>query len=184
MRTDINDWRGEPRSPFITSASKEIAMKRFRNSFLAQALTVLLALVFTLPAPQVKASALPASTPAFSMGFAPAASKTYRTAFASAARTTTANSEAFDVGDSTNLVAYLSVTAASGTTPTLDVKFQDSPDGGTTWFDIAGLAFTQATGATSEVKVATRVYSKTVRCVATIAGTTPSFTFSVRFFFS
>jgi hypothetical protein len=168
-------------------------MKRFRSSILAQALTILLALVFAVPAPQVQASAVaPASEsgftltadPGFYVGFAPAASKTYRTAFASAARTATANSDAFDVGDSTSLVAYLSVTAASGTSPTLDVKFQDSPDGGTTWFDIAGLAFTQATGATAEVKVATRVYSKTVRCVATIAGTTPSFTFSVRFFFS
>lgn len=102
--------------------------------------------------------------------------------FASAARTATATSSSFNVADSDVLVAYLSVTANSGTTPTLDVKFQDSPDGGTTWFDIAGAAFTQVTTSNgTQVVSATRKFSKLVRCVATIGGTTPSYTFSVMF---
>jgi hypothetical protein len=101
--------------------------------------------------------------------------------FASAARTATATSSVYDVGNVDNLISYLSVTAASGTSPTLDVKAQDSPDGGTTWFDIAGTSHTQATGATSEVKSATRKFAPSIRFVATIAGTSPSFTFSLTF---
>ena len=102
--------------------------------------------------------------------------------FASAARTSTTNSSAFDVYDADVLVAYLNVTANGGTSPTLDVKFQDSPDGGTTWFDIAGASFTQVTtGSSTQVVSATRKFATKVRCVATIGGTSPTFTFSVRF---
>src|SRR5260370_15699317 len=70
--------------------------------------------------------------------------KNIKQPFTSAARTATATSASINVGDSDTLVGYLAVTANSGTTPTLDVKFQDSPDGGTTWFDIAP-SFTQVT---------------------------------------
>ena len=100
--------------------------------------------------------------------------------FASAARTTSVNSSSFDVGDADVLVCYLSVTAASGTTPTLDVKFQDTNDNGTTFFDIVGTSFTQVTSSPStQIVSATRKFSRKVRCVVTIAGTTPSFTFHV-----
>ncbi|HEX8091835.1 MAG TPA: hypothetical protein VF762_23480 [Blastocatellia bacterium] len=105
-------------------------------------------------------------------------SKNFQQPFTSAARTATATSSTFTVGNVDNLVGYESVTAASGTTPTLDVKVQDTPDGGTLWFDIAGMTHTQATGATTEVKSATRKFATKIRVVATIAGTTPSFTFS------
>lgn len=102
--------------------------------------------------------------------------------FASAARTASANSSALDAYDHDILVCYLSVTANSGTTPTLDVKFQDSPDGGTTWFDIAGASFTQVTTVNGTQAVsATRKFAGKVRAVATIAGTTPSYTFAVWF---
>jgi hypothetical protein len=105
--------------------------------------------------------------------------KNFQQPFASAARTATATSSTFEIYGAETLVCYLSVTAASGTTPTLDVKFQDSPDGGTTWFDIAGATFTQATGTTTQVVSASRKFARKIRCVATIGGTTPSFTFSV-----
>jgi hypothetical protein len=83
------------------------------------------------------------------------------------------------VGDATTIVAYLTVTAASGSSPTLNVKFQDSSDNGTTWWDIAGTTFTQATGATTQVVIATRGFSGMIQPVVTIGGTTPSFTFHV-----
>ena len=81
--------------------------------------------------------------------------KNIQVPFASAARTASVNSSTFDVYDHDVLVCFLSVTANSGTTPTLDVKFQDSPDGGTTWFDVAfnwqsvkGLFWAQKPGST------------------------------------
>lgn len=72
----------------------------------------------------------------------------------------------------------LAVTAASGTTPTLDLKIQDSADDVT--YNDVGLAFTQATGVTSERKSLDFPLRKYVRAVATIGGTTPSFTYSVK----
>lgn len=76
----------------------------------------------------------------------------------------------------TNLILQLAVTAASGTTPSLTVKVQDSIDG-TNWNDIA--TFTAATGVTAEVKRVAAPIGNTIRAVSTITGTTPSFTFSV-----
>ena len=96
--------------------------------------------------------------------------------FASAARTATVNGSAIELGGRCMARLDLKVTAASGTTPTLNVKVQHSPDG-TTWTDV-GTAFTQATGATTEHKVVSGL-DRFVRGVATIAGTTPSFTFSL-----
>ena len=108
-----------------------------------------------------------------------AAPKRIITALASAARTASVNSQSFDIGEAQTLQGYLNITAASGTSPTLDVTIQDSPDG-TIWFDAA--AFTQATAASTQVKLAnsaTRVLAKYVRVKTVIGGTTPSFTFTV-----
>lgn len=103
--------------------------------------------------------------------------KNIQAPFASAARTASANSTTFDVGEADVLILYLSNTATSGTSPTLDVKMQDSPDGGTTWFDIAGTSATQVTsGTSSQILTATRKFARKVRCVITIGGTSPSFT--------
>ncbi len=96
---------------------------------------------------------------------------------ASVTRTATANGSTVEIADKANLRLDLAVTAASGTTPTLDVKIQDSPDG-TTWTDVSGGTFTQATGTTTQHKKIGPV-DRYVRHVATIAGTTPSFTYSV-----
>jgi len=73
------------------------------------------------------------------------------------------------------LALTLDVTAASGTTPTLDVAVQTSHDGAT-WTTVA--SFARATGVGSERKRFSGL-DRYVRAVATLGGTTPSFTFSV-----
>lgn len=50
--------------------------------------------------------------------------------------TATANSAAFALPLADSYALFLNVTAASGTTPTLDVVLQTSPDGGTTWLNL------------------------------------------------
>lgn len=77
-------------------------------------------------------------------------------------------------------VAVLQVSAASGTTPTLDVKLQHSSDG-TTWADLA--TFTQQTTVNGEyVTVASgTTVNRYLRALWTIGGTTPSFNFNLAF---
>lgn len=90
--------------------------------------------------------------------------------------TATANSQALELGDRGTLRCTLAVTAASGTTPSMTVQMQTSPDG-TTWTNL-GAAYTAATGVTSQSQIFSAV-DRFVRAVATITGTTPSFTFSL-----
>ena len=64
----------------------------------------------------------------------------------------------------------------AGTTPTLDVKLQDSPDN-TTFTDVAGGAFTQVTDANTKAAVTLTLnvqldaLAKYVRAVKTVGGT-------------
>lgn len=95
---------------------------------------------------------------------------------ASAARTTSTNGGSMTVPVGRELIVTLDVTAASGTTPTLDVKLQHSPDGAQ-WTDL-GTSFAQKTAVGAEAKVFTGVHGY-IRTVSTIGGTTPSFTYSV-----
>jgi len=66
----------------------------------------------------------------------------------------------------------------TGTTPTLDVKLQDSADN-STFADITGKVFTQVTGAAGNgqqtMSFDTRSTRRYIRLVKTVAGTTPSF---------
>lgn len=103
------------------------------------------------------------------------------------------------------IVAKLNVSAASGTTPTLDVVMQESLDGGTNWVDVA--RFAQITAATTNAHYANLVgstavagavgdgtiaasttgvalVSDTLRVKYTIGGTTPSFTFTLDLLYS
>lgn len=90
---------------------------------------------------------------------------------ASAARTATANGTAFDTSDVDEITATLTVSAASGTDPTLDVILQTTAD------DTAG-SFTQKTTTGAEAKVFTGLGSLS-RWRWTIGGTdTPTFTFA------
>lgn len=99
------------------------------------------------------------------------------TAIPSAARTATFNHNLNGLaGQYEEMVLYLDVTAASGTTPTLDVVYQTT-NGDGTWFTHTSM--TQATSVTTERVVVTRPIGVESRLLCTIGGTTPSFTFSV-----
>lgn len=118
----------------------------------------------------------------------------------SAAQTATGNSAPFNVPNLKELSVYVDVTAQSGTTPTLTVWLQSSPDDGVTWYDETNLisilnndgsktaGSTTANnrnildvGATTGRSVADyTVFGRTIRARWFIAGTTPSYTFSVR----
>lgn len=79
-------------------------------------------------------------------------------------------------GDKTTLRVQLNVTAAAGVTPTLDVRIEDTIDG-TNWNTVATFAQKVAVG--REVLNITTPFADRLRVSSTIAGTTPSFTFSV-----
>ena len=100
------------------------------------------------------------------------------TILASAARTASGNSGVLSdtYGGANTLRIQLNVTAASGTTPTLDVVVEDTLDG-TNWNTIG--TFAQKTAAAREVINVTSPFASRLRVRWTIAGTTPSFTFDV-----
>lgn len=99
------------------------------------------------------------------------------TLVASAARTTSSNSGAIaGFSDVNNARIQLNVSAASGTTPTLDVLVEGTVDG-TNWYTLN--TFTQKTGATNDVALVQNIVGDQLRVRWTIGGTTPSFTFSV-----
>jgi hypothetical protein len=72
------------------------------------------------------------------------------------------------------MAAFLSIGVVSGTTPTCDVKLQESDALGSGYTDISGATFTQATAATRET-IYFQTLKRYVRAIATIAGTNPSF---------
>lgn len=96
------------------------------------------------------------------------------------AATITANTNhtGFFAGDGVIMRAELAITGTvSGTSPTLDVKLQDSADG-TTYADFSPVhAFPQqtATGARLQQEVQMRVGRPYLRAVSTVGGATPSF---------
>ena len=119
--------------------------------------------------------------PLFSLGpsgvLAQTTLRTVKQPLASAARTSSDVSDWVTIppGDD-HVIAFLTVTATTG--GTLDVKLQDSPDGGTTPFDLTGASFAQVTsGSSSQTVYATRVPAGKVRVKYTIAG--GGFTFHV-----
>lgn len=75
------------------------------------------------------------------------------------------------------LKARVIVTAASGTTPTLTPKIQESADN-STWTDLAFPVGTDAMSDVGVVFIPFETHLPYVRLVATIAGTSPSFTYS------
>jgi hypothetical protein len=109
-----------------------------------------------------------------------------QTLVASAARTATGTGSAVcGFAKFEKFAVELVVSAASGTTPTLDVTVQHSIDGGANWYTLT--TFTQKTAAGSELKTESEVeaataevYGDCFRAIWTIGGTTPSFTFYVK----
>lgn len=84
----------------------------------------------------------------------------------------------FDRGE---FVAVLVADAVSGTTPTLNVRLQTSPDGGTTWVDIPSAAFTQVTTTDSNQVLVVSNAGILVRAVFDVGGTTPNYNVSLTF---
>lgn len=96
---------------------------------------------------------------------------------ASATKTTSGQLiESFDVGDYDELILFATVTAASGTTPTLDLVFMSSPDN-TNWFTHSLMTQITATGNTL-LSVPQNI-GQYCSVYWAIGGTTPSFTFSL-----
>jgi len=95
----------------------------------------------------------------------------------SAARTATGNSADIDVSAWTSAVFYLDVTAASGTTPTLDVTIRGYDPIGADYYTIA--TFIQKVTTGTERIVLAILADRTIDALWTIAGTTPSFTFTI-----
>lgn len=93
-------------------------------------------------------------------------------------RTASENGAAINVRDFVGpLKLILSSGAGTGTTPTLDVKVQESDDG-TTWTDVAGATFTQVTdaaGSFEAIVVDADALKAQIRAVATLGGTSPVF---------
>jgi hypothetical protein len=96
----------------------------------------------------------------------------------SAARTTTGSGTAVTGWARGGAFAKLDITAASGTTPNLVVRIQDSPDG-TTW--TTRDTFPAQTGTAAVTRSLPEGMDRFQRGDWTITGTTPSFTFSVQF---
>lgn len=79
----------------------------------------------------------------------------------------------------TNLKIVADVGTVTGTTPTLDIKIQDSDDN-STYADITSATFTQITATgTGAVEIHTKTNKRYIRAVGTIGGTTPSFPLAI-----
>ncbi len=93
----------------------------------------------------------------------------------SAARTASGSDSAQYVGGGHTVRAFVDVTAASGTTPSMTLTLETSNDGSTGWQTVA--SFAAKTAVSSERKVFIGL-DKFVRWTWAITGTTPSLTFS------
>lgn len=104
------------------------------------------------------------------------------TVLAQGAQTSTVTSSATDMDGAPAVnAAAQTVTAISGTTPTLAGKMQESDDGATGWSDITGASFAAIALSAVPVKQ-TIVFQRSkryVRYVGTITGTNPSFNVGV-----
>jgi hypothetical protein len=97
-----------------------------------------------------------------------------------AARTTSGQGSGFDVQQFTEMILRLSCTAASGTSPTLNVKITTWVNALSAFVDFAtALAFTQLTTTGTQTLEKANNIGQKIRVEWTIGGTTASFTFSV-----
>jgi hypothetical protein len=94
----------------------------------------------------------------------------------SLARTTNGNSDNVRAYGGESVRAQLLISAVSGTAPTLNVLIEDTLDG--TNYNTIG-TFAQKTAAGREVINISVPFAENLRVSWTIAGTNPSFTFSV-----
>lgn len=111
--------------------------------------------------------------------------------FSSAARTTTTNSSDILKITGKGVKLYLDISAASGTSPTLDISVQAKDALTGMYFGIPDATFAQKSGTGGDTLTIypgiaetanssiSDILSKTWRVVATIGGGTPSFTFTI-----
>ena len=92
--------------------------------------------------------------------------------------TATANGTGVDISDYIGRITFsLSADAMGGTTPTGNVKLQESDDD-STYSDITGAAFAEVTDAAAvqeDITLDSRALKQYVRAVQTITGTNPTF---------
>jgi hypothetical protein len=103
---------------------------------------------------------------------------------AGAAQTSSTNGSAVDLGAYEGEVALI-LAAQHGTgnaDNTLNLKVQDSADGSTGWGDVSGATFTAVNGTTDSLQklsINKNEIKRYIRYVSTIAGTTPSYIYSI-----
>lgn len=93
---------------------------------------------------------------------------------ASAAITATGNTAAITPSYGNGYEASITVTAFSGTTPTMDVSIEESDDSGTNWYKVYDYPRITGNGIYRSPKLALK--GNRLRYVQTLTGTTPSFT--------
>jgi hypothetical protein len=118
-------------------------------------------------------------------------SKTYIASLLGAdSRNASANGTGFDLQGSNDAegeaIVILDSEAGSGTTPTLNVKLQDSADN-SSWADITGKTFTEVTDGGAgfqKISINTNDVRRYVRAVGTLGGTSPVFVYGVSLVYS
>ena len=103
-------------------------------------------------------------------------------AVASASVSATATSSAIDLKDfDGDVLLVLNCAAGTGSSPTLDVKVQDSDETGGTYGDLSGAAFTQVTTSASlqTLEVNKDECKRFIKLVQTVGGSSPVFVYGV-----
>ena len=103
-------------------------------------------------------------------------------AVASASVTATATSSAIDLKEfDGDVLLVLNCAAGTGSSPTLDIKVQDSDETGGTYGDLSGATFTQVTDSASvqTLEVNKDECKRFIKIVQTVGGSSPVFVYGV-----
>ena len=103
-------------------------------------------------------------------------------AVASASVTATATSGAIDLKEfDGDVLLVLNCAAGTGSSPTLDIKVQDSDETGGTYGDLSGATFTQVTTSASvqTLEVNKDECKRFIKLVQTVGGSSPVFVYGV-----
>ena len=103
-------------------------------------------------------------------------------AVASASVTATATSGAIDLKEfDGDVLLVLNCAAGTGSSPTLDIKVQDSDETGGTYGDLSGATFTQVTTSASvqTLEVNKDECKRFIKIVQTVGGSSPVFVYGI-----
>jgi len=92
--------------------------------------------------------------------------------------TSTGTTSALDASGNASIAFTVNVSASSGTTPTLDVQLQESDDGTNNWTEVYDADRFTTTGSYKSMRQS--LHARYYRFNYVIAGSSPSFTFTVR----